>query len=824
MSNGERFVNLGYTPQPMMKMKPLPCILLVCWLFVGCLQQPDAVVETAVPPTPTSASEIQPTTSAAPLTDDDFLIVATDAPDPPFSDFDPFGEVIGFNKEVLASVVEMAGFNGYEFVVTPHQGVLDSIARQTADDFDAVMSVLVIPETAPEGIAYTQPYLEIGQVLVVLADNTAVQSVQDLPANTLIGLKQGSRSEEAARGVMGLADGRLALYNSNEAALQALIDEQIQAVVLDNYTGEYYTARYPEQLRLVGGTSSQAWISSKQFGIALAAGDIELQQRLNEAIGQLQANGTIANLATEWFVATAGQIDPGESRVGTAVDELVIGMVGEPNMDPAAAPDLISWEVKNNTMSGLYMFTAQNELVPMLAVERPSISTDKLEYTIELREGLTFADGTAFNGNAVRESVLRSARLGNFLVNGLLKDSNDDGFADEDAIQVLGQNSVKFVLQEPTGYFPNILATPPYYPLSSSCYAATFDATSTCGGIGPYTIVDWTEENGMQLQANEQWPGSPSPAFAAIRLRFFADEAALQNALANFQSVDVAWTGMSYGTMTELAAQDGNGDGVADYTLWSGTAVFKSYLLFDQATPPWDSKQVRQAVAYAVDRQALIDGVFGESRQTLFSPVPDAVPGQVNVLPNRDLARARALLLQAGYSEDVPLPITLWFIGDGRYSPVENQYAEAIKTQLEETNVFQVTLQSAPWDIYQTQIFSCGYDFYLMGWPSPGAPPNYLHVTSWTDFFLLEAGGFCMNYDSAAMTALSSSAQEELDDATREGLYGQLQTLWADELPTLDLTQEPRWTITLPNIGNVQMDGMGLLHYALLTKSGDGDR
>jgi peptide/nickel transport system substrate-binding protein len=168
----------------------------------------------------------------------------------------------------------------------------------------------------------------------------------------------------------------------------------------------------------------------------------------------------------------------------------------------------------------------------------------------------------------------------------------------------------------------------------------------------------------------------------------------------------------------------------------------------------------------------------------------------------------------------VPLPITLWFIEDGRYSPIEDQYAAAIKAQLEETNVFQVTLQSAPWEVYQTQIISCGYDFYLMGWPSPGTPPNYLHITSWTDFFL-SGLGFCINYDSDAMTALVTAAREELDNASRDGLYHQVQTLWADELPTLDLTQEPRWAISLPNVGQVQMDAMGLMHYELLTKVSD---
>lgn len=795
-------------------LKRLAAFFLIIGLLTACGETPQAAVTTAVPPTPTLA--LQPTVDAAPSTADNFLIIATDAPDPPFSDFDQFGEVIGFNEAVMASLATLAGFDGYEFVATPHEGVLATIAQQTADDFDAVMSVLVIPEAAPEGIAYTLPYLEIRQVMVVLADNTAVQSYRDLPSSALVGLKRGSRAEAAAREVMSLPDGRLSLYDTNEAALQALINEEIQAVILDNYTGTFYTEQYPEQLRLVGDSSPTAWISTKQFGIALSATNTELRQRLDDAIVQLETNGSLSRLASEWFVNIEGQVDPGESRVGTAEDELVIGLVGQPDMEPASDPDLLSWEVKNNTMTGLYMFTAQNELVPGLAVEPPSISEDKLEYTIQLRPGLTFADGTILSAGVVKESVLRSARLGSFLVNDLLKDSNDDGFADEDAVQILDQNLVKFVLQEPTGYFPNILATPPYYPISPTCYAATFDPGSRCGGIGPYTIANW-EESEMHLEANPAWPGPNPPAFPTIRLRFFTDAAALQNALQNFNSVDIAWMGLPYQTMTQLAAQDNNGDGTADFIQWSGPAIFKSYLLFDQATPPWNNKQVRQAVAYALDRQAIVDEVFGDSRQTLFSPVPDAVPGHVNVLPNRDLARARALLLQAGYSANVPLPITLWFIEDGRYSAVEDQYAAAIKTQLEETNVFQVTLQSAPWELYQTQIFSCGYDFYLMGWPSPGTPPNYLHVTSWTDYFLGDLS-FCTNYDSAAMDALVTAAQAELDEASRDGLYRQIQTLWADELPTLDLTQEPRWAISLPTVGNVQMDAMGLMHYELLTK------
>ncbi len=801
--------------------------LIFVLLLLGCRESDGELgtTETAVPATPTTiaiaeetTSAIEPTpTTSPPIKNSNYLIIATDAPVPPFTDFDEFGEIIGFNGALIENLVTAAQFDGYEFVVTPHEGVLESIAQQPTGDFDAVLSTLVIPAVPPDGLAYTQPYLEIGQVMVVLADNTAVQSYRDLPATDTIGIQQHSRAEEAVRNVLQRSDETIAFFDNNETALQALIDEEIQAVVIDHFNGRYFTEKFPEQLKIVGGTEQDAWLSSKQFGIALAAEKNDLLQRLNSAISQLQNNNIVEQLSTTWLVSDNSRIIPGESRVGTAQSELVIGILGVmPDMDPASNPNLISWEVKNNTMSGLYTIDPQSQTIPTLALGQPAISEDGTEYTIELKQGLLFSDGTPFTANAVKDSILRSARLGNFLVNGFLKDSNTDGFADDDAVQVLGQFTVKIVLQAPVNYFTNLLATPPYYPVNVNCYAPTFDPTSICGGIGPYTIADWGEGE-LRLKANPQWPNLPPPTFENIRLRFFTDSASLQNSLLNFQSIDIAWTGLDSNELNSLEAVDNNGDGTADFTAWQGPAIFKSYLMFDQATPPWDNKKVRQAVALSIDRAALANDTFGGNRTPLLSPVPDGVLGQLPVLPERNLTQAQALLLEVGYSETTPLPITLWFINDGRYSPIEDQYATAVKTQLEETNVFQVTLQSAPWDIYVNQIFSCGYDFYLMGWPSPTAPPNYLHITSWTDFFL-SSRSFCSNYESEPMLELAAEAEAEIDQAASIALYQQMQQLWADELPTLDLLQEPRRLIAIPEISGVQIDSMGLLHYELLTK------
>ncbi len=116
----------------------------------------------------------------------DLLVIATDAPLPPFSDFDPFGNVIGFNNAVIERIASRAGLD-YEFVVTPSDGVLDNIAAGSARDFDAVMSALVIPETPPPDIAFTDPYLEVGQVLVVLVDERDINGAADIQPGTTVG-------------------------------------------------------------------------------------------------------------------------------------------------------------------------------------------------------------------------------------------------------------------------------------------------------------------------------------------------------------------------------------------------------------------------------------------------------------------------------------------------------------------------------------------------------------------------------------------------------------------------------------------------------------
>ncbi len=799
-------------------------LALLLLLLAACQNTQAETAVTPIPPTPTQPASPanQPTNTSSATGAANFFVIATDAPNEPYTSFNRFGEVEGLIPDLFASLATEAQFT-YEFVATPFEGALNSLARDVNRDFDAVVSPYIFAGmTLPDGVTLTVPYLEVGQVLVTLADRRDLNSYTDLRPGMTVGAQAFSSGYEAARNTLGWPESDIFTYPSTRSAIEALVDESITAVILDHFSAQQFATTYPEQLKIVGGAGEEAWLSRKAYSIAVPRSSVAWLQRLNEAITAVQADGRLAETVLAWLVPNVADIDVGESRIGTPPTELILGIVGDlSDMEPASAPNLISWEIKHNTMSGLYRFTPENELVPALALDFPTISEDGLEYIIRLQPNLRFPDGSEFSAEDVKWSLARAAVIGSgsFLINAFLKDANDDGFADADAVQVLDRYTVKLVLQEPFGYFPSLLATPPYFPVSNECYAEGPDPQSTCGGIGPYTILSWEPGERIRLQANPNWPGEP-PRFANVQVRLYTSAAQMMRSLTEFQSIDAAWTGLPYGEFVALQGQDIDGDGRAEFVAWQGPSAFKSYLIFDHATPPWNNPRVRLAAAYAIDREALANAVFGGSRLPLYSPVPDAVPGHVAVLPRRDLARARALLLEAGYSEGQPLPITIWYLNDGRYSNLEAAYATAIREQLEETGVFQVTLAAAPWEVFQTQIFTCAYPAYLVGWPTPGTPVNYLDVTSWTNFFIENTNrGFCSNYESESMAALVAAARLESDTAMRLALYRQMQELWAAELPTLDLTQEPRRLLSLRKVEGVQIDALGLLHYDRLYKT-----
>jgi peptide/nickel transport system substrate-binding protein len=277
--------------------------------------------------------------------------------------------------------------------------------------------------------------------------------------------------------------------------------------------------------------------------------------------------------------------------------------------------------------------------------------------------------------------------------------------------------------------------------------------------------------------------------------------------------IDVAWKTLSPTDYPELEAN-------ADLSVIEGPGAYIRYLCFNVTTPPMDDPLVRQAIAAAIDRAIITDRVFVGTHAPLYSMVPNGMWSHIDafkdVYGERDLDMAKDLLGQAGYSEDSPLVVDLWYPPE-HYGPTEADVAAVIKESLEETGMIQVTLQYAEWATYTDYMTEGTMPFFTLGWyPDYLDPDNY--TWSWGHSEASDDMGIF--YSSAEMDGILEEAQitTPLQGDERKAMYEEAQMLWTEDVPTIPFTQGQLLVVTQANVTGIELDPTMFLHYFLLAK------
>lgn len=488
----------------------------------------------------------------------------------------------------------------------------------------------------------------------------------------------------------------------------------------------------------------------------------------------------------------------------TVAAQLVIGTTDRiTDLDPANSYDFHTWEVQLATMGGLLMNDVEGVPRPVLADELPRVSDDALTWTVSLREDLKFPSGRPFTAEDVVWSIERIHRIGgdpNWFVSSFLD-------MDNVGVEALDEYTVAFHLVDPVGYFPALLALPTYFPVDQTCYSADeIDSDSLCGGIGPYTITEWVRDERLVLTANPDWPGE-APKTETIIVRYFTEASTMRLELQS-EGIDVAWKTLTPADIADLQETEG-------VVVWEGAgANVKRYIVFTHSIQPFDNPEIRQAIAYIIDREAITERAWQNTYSPLYSPIPDAVPGHIDVFPHMDVDEGIAMLADNGYDANNPLVFDLWWTTD-HYGDEEGDVASLLKEQLEATGVIQVSLQSAEWATYTDSMSECAYPVYLLGWY-----PDYVDPSTWTDFFALStaADDLCSNYSNPVMDDLIIAGWAETDPAAREQIYNDIQELWAIDLPTLEFAQGTLYAAYLDTVHDVIVDALSLLRYDMIYK------
>lgn len=488
---------------------------------------------------------------------------------------------------------------------------------------------------------------------------------------------------------------------------------------------------------------------------------------------------------------------------------IIVGLEAEPtSLDAHQISDYNSSRAAMELYDQLVQFKdGSTELEPDLA-EKWDISEDGLEYTFYLKEGITFHDGTSFNAEAVKFSYERQM------------DSNhphhDTGqysyaeftFGTINTIEVINEFTVKISLKEPFAPFLSNLAMHAASIISPTAlkeYGADF--TKNPVGTGPYKFVSWNPGVEVILEKNtDYFKGEPS-----IEQLIFKPISEAQTRLAELEAGNID-------LIVNVPPDDLErlkGDSNLQVIEQAGMHVW--WTAFNTQKEPFNNQKVRQAVNYAINKEAIVDGILQGTGELANSPLPPTVWGHNANLKNYnyDPEKAKALLEEAGYADGID--VTYWVPESGSGMQQPQTMAAAIQSDLAAVGI-NVEIQTLEWGAYLDKVFvpadENDMDMHQMSWIGDnGDPDNFLYILlsgeQWPT-----AGFNDSYYKNQQVDELLAKARITKDKGERTAMYEQAQEIIMEDAPWIVLDHEKQIIVANKNIKDFELHPTGVFRFS----------
>ena len=455
-----------------------------------------------------------------------------------------------------------------------------------------------------------------------------------------------------------------------------------------------------------------------------------------------------------------------EAEMAEERDTLTIGIGAEPeSLDPVNMTSAPAATVGEHVVERLIYMEEDGALTPMLATSWEA-NEDSTVWTFQIREGVTFHDGEPLNAEAVAVNLRR-------FVNPDVGAAYAFLLGTVESIEATGEYELTMELSQP---FAPILAhlSHSFIGIVSPAQLEGLGPNDTFEipiGTGPYRMTEWSRGEQIVLEVNEDYYGNISE-IPTIEFDFIPESSALIVALE---------TGEADAIMRVPPQETDRLEAIPEIEVVYESSVRTIYIGFNNEKEPFNDPLVRQALNYAVDKQAIVDGLFDGVFTVADAPVVPAVFGHESVGPYEyDPERARELLAEAGYPDG--LDMTLHH-PTGRYL-LDATVAEAVQDMLAEVGV-NATLETREWSSYleftSQPPEEAEYDAFMLGWGTVTLDSDYglyalLHSRQWNP-----NGNNRGFYENERVDELLDEARVETDRETREELYAEaIELIWED--------------------------------------------
>ena len=476
---------------------------------------------------------------------------------------------------------------------------------------------------------------------------------------------------------------------------------------------------------------------------------------------------------------------------------ITVAIEGEPaSMDPAFDYDFVSGLAVSSVTEGLLKFCENDtKLCPQLA-ESWTVSDDGKTYTLKIRQGVKFHDGTTMSVDDVVFSLnrIRDPQLASY-VGWMLGNVAD--------VQAPDSSTVVITMSQPDALLEYALAATSAHVVNKVFVEANGDKYGTPAvgsiGTGPFKFVEWQSGDHQTIaRFDDYWDKSGGPYLDEITIKIIAEPT---TRVAGLQTGEI-----DYIINNIPSDQYATVRGFADIDLTFTESFYGEWITFNTQAAPFDNVMARQAMNYAFNKKAVRELYYGTDAEptkatlvnpTLWPTLGDAAPWQAawDQLPSYDYDEAKAtdLLEQSGVKDQLQDKEIAYYESTPSIKGAAEAFIDAmgklgvtIKAR-KITYQESVALQFGEHNDYDIIVASWGSDFPD---PSGNLRPNFASENSGA------GGANVSNYHNAQVDALLTEQNVLVDKAARAQKLIEAQALIAADSPII-VTAYPGWPLAV---------------------------
>ncbi|MEC2054437.1 peptide ABC transporter substrate-binding protein [Peribacillus psychrosaccharolyticus] len=492
------------------------------------------------------------------------------------------------------------------------------------------------------------------------------------------------------------------------------------------------------------------------------------------------------------------------------VDQTITANLGgEPyTLDPAFASDTTSYWVIDHLYEGLYSYDKNGKVVKGTA-SKVDVSEDGKTYTFTIRDDAKWSNGDAVTANDFEYSWKRVLNPKTaaydpssfYYIKGAEEYNTGKGSVDDVAIKAEDEKTLVVQLDTPIKFFPTVLQGHGFLPVNQQVVEADEKWAAEAEGIvsnGAYVVSAWKHNDEITLDKNKEHWNTKNIGLDSIKFKMIAD------ATTEYQMFKSKELDLVKSIPSEAIDQEKSSD---EYISSPSFSVYT--YSFNVNEKPFTNKKIRQAFAYAIDRDAITKNVSKGGEKAAYGYVAygaEAPSGkdfrdEVSDYYSFDADKAKKLLKE-GLKEEgwSTLPeVTLKYNSEANHKKI----AEALQEMFKENLGVETVLENQEWKTYIDSFKQKNFQIARMGWVG-----DFLDPYPVLNLYSTKSSSNFTNWSNTKYDKLLSDSLVEQDEAKRYELLHQAEELLMTEMPIIPIYFSSQNALVSKKVEGIRFDAL----------------